>query len=160
MKRVTLIKRKLRSAMSLSLADWGLFLKAYFMLGIARFTVLVLPFKWIANTLGTKQQETTLNELSSNDKVIVKRVSSNIKRASRYTPWNSNCLAQAITANRLLKKRNVSSTLYFGITKKEYQSSIDKAHAWVRCGKFYVVGGNGSISHTIVASFAMETHNT
>lgn len=152
-----LIKRKLSSAMTLSIADWGYFLQAYFLLGIARFAVLVLPFRWIAKTLGKKQQETVKDRLLHEQKEIVLTVSRNIKLASRYTPWSSNCLAQAIVANHLLKAHKVSNTVYFGIAKKARQSSVDKAHAWVRCGKFYVVGGDGSVSHSIVATFATET---
>ena len=152
-----LLKRKLRSAMTLSTDDWAFFLHAFIFLGTARLAILLLPFRWIASSLGAQQQETASGGLSIQEKTIVRRVAVSIQRASRYTPWNSNCLAQAITANRLLKQHNVASTLYLGLTKPAHKPALDKAHAWVRSGRFYVVGGNGALNYCIVATFATET---
>jgi hypothetical protein len=80
-----------------------------------------------------------------------RRIARAIERASRVTPWVSNCLPQAITAKQMLQKRGLRSTLYLGLAR----ASAEKvnAHAWLRCGQFFVTGGNGR-GFTVVAAFA------
>ena len=71
---------------------------------------------------------------------------------SRYTPWESLCLVQALTVQRMLKKRNISTTIYLGVNKNNNEM---KAHAWIRCGRMYITGGNGS-GYATVAKFSNE----
>ena len=56
------------------------------------------------------------------------------------TAWESKCLVRALTAQRLLKKKGIPSTMYLGC-KMEEGNMV--AHAWLRVGKLYVTGGNG-----------------
>ena len=55
------------------------------------------------------------------------------------------------TARKILKKRGVHTTLYLGVGKKEGEKMI--AHAWLRCGSFYVTGGTGE-EFAMVAKFS------
>ncbi len=70
----------------------------------------------------------------------------------RNMPWQSKCLDQAIAAHQMLRRRGVPSTLYLGVAK-EGDSALS-AHAWVRCGRLLVVGGEGRHRYTVVNTFA------
>ena len=73
-----------------------------------------------------------------------------VVNTSRYTPWESLCLVQSMTVQSMLNRRNISSTLYLGVNKDSNEKMV--AHSWIRCGKMYVTGGDGS-SYATVAKF-------
>jgi len=128
-----------------------IFMEAYILLGFSRLMIWKLKFKWIAGLLGDVNHETE----SSNeglDLYKVRQVSMAIRIMSKYTFWESKCLAQAFTAKLMLNRRNQKSTVYLGIAKDKSGSLI--AHAWVRCGRIYVSGGDGSLKFTITSKFA------
>lgn len=45
-----------------------------------------------------------------------------VQAASVYTPWRSNCLAQALAAHYMLRRRRLPCTLYIGVAKRPGQS--------------------------------------
>ena len=47
-----------------------------------------------------------------------------------------------VKLKELLKKKGIASTMYLGCGLDENGKMI--AHAWLRCGKMYVTGGNGA----------------
>jgi hypothetical protein len=71
---------------------------------------------------------------------------------SRYTPWESKCLVQAVTAKLLLRRYRLHNTLYLGVARDPEKKMI--AHAWLRTGEWMVTGAHRSGEYTIVASFA------
>ena len=77
-----------------------------------------------------------------------------VNTMSRYTPWQSKCLVQAIAAKRMLQSRKIVSTLYLGVTRNDTKSL--QAHAWLRSGSMYLTGGQGHQQFTVVAMFAEE----
>ena len=64
------------------------------------------------------------------------------------------CLAQAIAAQRLLKKKHIPSELYLGVHKT---NGALKAHAWLKCGERYITGKKGSNQFTTVAIYHLPT---
>ena len=68
------------------------------------------------------------------------RVAYAVDRICTRTTWESKCLVRALSAQRLLKKKGIHSTLYLGC-KVENEKML--AHAWLRVGTMYVTGGNG-----------------
>ena len=91
-------------------------------------------------------QETTMEQLR-----YAKMVSGYVNRSAENTLWESKCLVRALTAQRLLRRKKIDSTLYLGVGKEN-----DKmiAHAWLRCGTLFVTGGDGS-GFAIVAKYKM-----
>ncbi|AZV56471.1 lasso peptide biosynthesis B2 protein [Clostridium sp. AWRP] len=124
-----------------------LFIQAFIILGISRALVLNVPFKNLAKRFGTHGEETSYD--SCEDENTIKLVKWAINTASKFTPWNSNCLAKAITAQKILSKRKIPSTMYFGVAKGK-DGLI--AHAWLRCGDIYVTGGNEN-KYTVTGVF-------
>lgn len=74
------------------------------------------------------------------------RVSYAVDRICNRTVWESKCLVRALTAQTLLKKKDIHSTLYLGCALEDGKMV---AHAWLRCGKMYVTGGDGSNYATV-----------
>jgi hypothetical protein len=68
----------------------------------------------------------------------VDKVAWAVKRTSRLVP-GATCLTQALTAQTLLHRRGVSSTLHIGVMKSEQRKLA--AHAWVVSHGRVVVGG-------------------
>ncbi len=144
---------KLATFRRLSRANRWLTLEALIWLGLSRLAVLTLPFRWIAPYMGQTQAVSPVDDASV-DEEQVKRVARAIRWTSRHTPWDSNCLAQALTAKRMLHRRRINCTLYLGLAKD--QDDQLEAHAWLRSGAFILTGGRGSRRYAVVATFAEE----
>ena len=82
---------------------------------------------------------------------FMRRLSWAIELMSRYTPWESKCLVQAITGKLFLRQRRIENTLYLGVAKTQEESLI--AHAWLRSGDDIVTGVCDSKEFTVVAKF-------
>ncbi len=139
----TLIKRR---------RDLPLLCMAYARLGLATLSIQRRPFTHIAERLGVAQHITPVAPLLAAQKWPARRIAWCIRTAAKYTPWTSNCFPQALVAQRLLCKAGIPCTVYFGVQPK-VMNDLDVAHAWVRAGKFYVVGGDGH-AYVTVATFA------
>jgi hypothetical protein len=130
-----------------------LLLEAFVLLGIARLTVLVLPFRWLAISLGRHMKETG-TEINSSDLRSARMVGQAIRSAVRYTPWGSVCLPQAVAAQWMLKRRHVSGTVYIGVAKDETKPEKLAAHAWLRCGTIILTGAEGHRQFKVIATFS------
>lgn len=111
-----------------------------FVTAISRYSILNVEFKNLKDRLGKTGKETPYSE-EVNNYNIARKVSWVVITISKYTPWESKCLVQAMTAQKLLRKYNIKSTLYLGVRKSGNEL---KAHAWLRCGEYFVTGGDGS----------------
>lgn len=118
-----------------------LLVEAFFWLGLMRLLVLLLPFQWLLPLLRLRScpVETALPAGSAPQPVAF--IHCAVQAASGYTPWTSNCLAQALAAQRMLQRRRLHSLLYIGVAQPADQALT--AHAWVRCGKAFVTGEAG-----------------
>ncbi|MBO5229120.1 MAG: lasso peptide biosynthesis B2 protein [Lachnospiraceae bacterium] len=90
-------------------------------------------------------EEATIDEYR-----YAKKVGYAVNQVCNKTKWESKCLVRALSAQRLMKKKNIQSTLYLGCGLDENGKMI--AHAWIRCGRMYVTGGNGE-GYAIVDKF-------
>ena len=126
------------------------FVEAFLLLGLARLAILVVPFRLLGPLLGRSMAESSRED--SNREGIAEMVSGAILAASRHTPWESKCLARAVAAKMMLRRRSVSSTLYLGLLKEGEEKY--SAHAWLRCGGAILTGGPHHERFTIVATFS------
>jgi len=144
----------LRTALGLSWRDWGTFFEALASLAFARLAVLVMRFHSLAARLGTPMRESTHTD-DERSRPVLRRVKWAIGAVSRRAPWRCLCLEQAVAAKMMLRRRGIVSTLYFGVARDPERISV-KAHAWVRCGSYYVTGGEGRGGFAVVSTFAEE----
>ena len=129
----------------------ALFLEAYLGLGYYRFITLTCPFRRTVHLLGKKDMETPVSD-EGVDINTTKQVSEAIRIMSQHTFWESQCLVQVYTARRMLHKRKQKTTVYFGVSQNNCGEMV--AHAWLRCGRIFVTGGNGHERFTVTGSFS------
>jgi Transglutaminase-like superfamily len=90
--------------------------------------------------------------LSQAQDELVERVAFAIPRVSRFVPWRSDCLVQALAARRWLASHAIGSQLCIGVRKPG--GKLLDAHAWLKVRGALVTGGDIS-GYTPV--FAPET---
>lgn len=126
------------------------FLVAFFYTGFYRAFILFVPFNKLRKRMGKHKEESSEKETRDVYK-IASHISWVVTLISSKTPWESKCLVQALTAQRMLKSKGISTTIYLGVRKAENEM---KAHAWLRCGEYYVTGVSIREQYTVVAKFA------
>lgn len=127
-----------------------LLFEAYIFLAWARL-LKGMSFSKVAPSLGEKMKETP-SSLNYGHRRKLGEISQAVQIMSKYTFWESECLVKAIAAMKMLEKRNIESTLYLGMAKDEFGQLI--AHAWLRCGPFYITGAKEMEHFTVVSKFA------
>lgn len=132
-----------------------LLIEAWLYLGWAR-AFKSMQFKKVANYLGEPMAETSYCIDELNKKVIM-NISEAINLMSRHTFWETMCMVKAIAAMKMLEKRRIESTIYFGTTK-DSEGKI-QAHAWLRSGPYYVTGFEEKHLFTVVGKFANKIRN-
>ena len=130
------------------ISDYTLFIEAWILLNLSKLLIVFIPFKKIASLLGDPQSETDKEVI---DFAKIKDIEISIIRAVKYVLFASKCYDQALATTFMLKKRKLSSTIYFGLHKEAGQLL---AHAWVRCGDKIVSGKLGHERFTPVAWFS------
>ena len=125
-------------------------IKAFIYMGYFRAFILFIPFNKLRKRMGKIKVESP-DEVEQTDYIKAKRMASIINIVAPKTPWESKCLVQALTAQRMLKSKGISTTIYLGVRKEGNEM---KAHAWLRCGEYYVTGGAIRDQYTVVAKFA------
>lgn len=123
-------------------------LEAYFYSAVFRLCILMVKPDKLHRYWGIEGKESPEDE---NMEVYryAKRIGRVVEHVCGKTLWESKCLVRALTAQHFLKKKKIPSTLYLGCAVNEGKMV---AHAWLRCGKMYITGGNGS-GYAIVDKF-------
>ena len=143
---------KVKKFHQLSSGEKKLFLEAYATLGIFRAALLTVSFKRLTCSL-EQQDDREIMSLGNKQIQTSHSVSIAIDRASAHTPWQSGCLVQALTAQRMLKKRAIPGFLYLGVAKNEDAEEKMRAHAWSRCGEQFITGDEGHEHFTVLSVF-------
>lgn len=108
------------------------------------------PFARLAPRIGTLHYETPL-AVTPRDARLVQELMQAMFRRLR---WKDSCLIRALTAKRILNSMGHGCTLYMGVAKTEGKSMT--AHAWLRCGRCIVTGGDAMAGYTVTATFGDE----
>ena len=130
-----------------------LLLEAFLFLGIARTGIFILPFRWLARSLGQHMREDQTS-LPPDDLKLARMIGAAVRSATNYTPWGSVCLPQAVAVKWMLKRRRIPGTVYLGVMKDETKSEKLAAHAWIRCGHIILTGSQGHRQYTVVSTFS------
>jgi hypothetical protein len=146
--------RPLRTALRLSWRDWWTMAEATLLLALARIAVLLVRFSVLARRLGVHMRESTHDDDPA-QRPALRRIRWALGAVSRRAPWRCKCLERALAAKVMLRLRGIRSTLYLGVAREPGEEV--QAHAWVRCGSFYVTGGEERAKFTVVSMFADES---
>lgn len=125
--------------------------EALFALSSARLALALLRFKWVATRLGTLGGESQTQASPAEEKAA-QDIGWAVGVLAPRVPWDSRCLAQAIAAYRMLQRRGIDATVYFGV-KRSHEEAFT-AHAWLRCGSCFVTGGPGHLEYRVLTQFS------
>ena len=142
----------LRTALRLSWRDWWTVAEATAWLALARLAILLVRFPALSRRLGARMHESTQVD-DDRRRPVLRRIRWAIGAVSRRAPWRCKCLEQAVAAKMMLRRRGLASTLYLGVAREESGPSV-QAHAWLRCGSYYVTGGEERARYAVVSTFA------
>ena len=145
----------LRTALRLSWVDWWTVAEATGWLALARLAILLVRFPALSRRLGVPMHESTTDD-DERHKPALRRIRWAIGAVSRRAPWRCKCLEQAVAAKVMLRRRGMESTLYLGVARENSGASV-QAHAWLRCGSYYVTGGEDRARYAVVSTFAEES---
>ena len=147
---------KINKFIRLSSEEKKLFMEAYSTLGMMRLSILMVSFKHLTRSLSQKKEKNVWSALDIEEKKMVDIISSSIRKASQYTPWESACLVQSLTAQKMLQKRNISGVFYLGVMKDKEGKNKMKAHAWSQCGDIIITGEAGHEEFTVLSVFEWD----
>jgi hypothetical protein len=138
-------KGLLRRFLQLDAADKRLLLGAAGWLAVARVWLLVLPFRELADRLGTRAASVEA------DPEWLDRIGRAVGAAAAHVPWRSDCFPQSIAAHQLLKRRGYASTIHLGV-ERVGEGEL-RGHAWVTCGPVVVTGGGDMARYAEIHRF-------
>ena len=118
---------------------------------MARAAMAFLPFRRIAAWLGTPGAESPATA-TTEEIVTAQAVGWAVGVVARRVPWDGRCLARAVAATGMLRRRGLEGTVSFGVSQGE--SAGFDAHAWLRFGPFIVTGGPGHERFKAFTTFA------
>ena len=129
-------------------ADRLLLREAFSLLTLVRLGLVILPFNAVRRMLhGYATEHGDLPEVRAEterravERNVPARVAWAMGALSRRSPGPTTCLALALVADTLLRRRGERSALRIGVKKRgaEVPGRL-AAHAWVECGDLIVVG--------------------
>ncbi len=134
--------------------------EALLALAVARAAMALLPFRRIASWLGTPGAETPAT--ASADQIhAAQEIGWAVGTLARRIPWDGRCLAQALAASAMLRRRGLEGTVSFGARASGSTQTSDtpvspafEAHAWLRVGDCIVTGGAAHHSFKTFTTFA------
>jgi hypothetical protein len=128
--------RKLDRFWRMDGAERAILAEATFCLALARFALLVVPFKrivpWLERAPDTQSCSTERNAAA------IAAVRQAIVMAARNVPWNAVCLPQAMAGKAMLARRGQGSALHIGAALPDRGTAM--AHAWLVAGGEIVIG--------------------
>ena len=108
------------------------------------------PFAQLAPRIGQLGYETPIESSPRNAWLVHELMESMF----RHLKWKDSCLIRALTAKKLLNRMGFKCTLYMGVRKCDGAGM--EAHAWLRCGKLIVTGGESKAGFTVTGIFGDE----
>jgi len=154
---IAVLKKKTQTFWHMRFKLKCLFVGNYFLCGVARAFINLLPLKRLTPYFGTLHKNiifsTLLTRTERNHAIQLRR---SIALAAKYTPWDSNCLTQAMVAKFWCVRLNIPYVLYIGFTKDEEKPSGYASHAWLTAGPVAITGEHSFSSFKVVSSYAAK----
>jgi hypothetical protein len=130
-----------------------LLFEALVCLAIARIVMACVPFRRIAAWLGTPGAESPAGATEEEARTA-EAVGWAVEAMGKRVPWDGRCLAQALAATSMLRRRGLEGTVSFGVCDGE--SAGFDAHSWLRVGPLIVTGGASHERFKVFTTFARK----
>lgn len=131
-----------------------LLVEAVLCLGMIRAAIGVLPFAWVARRLalesGNAAESATAVDPAA--RITALRIGRAVRTAASRTPWESKCLAQALSGALMLRRRHIPFVLTLGVARTEERKPGIDAHAWLFSGDVLLTGA-GYERYSVLARF-------
>ena len=131
----------------LSAPELALLAEAFIVLAACSAAIRVLQFTRVGRLaswrLGPKRPDSTVD--------LPARIAWAVRACGRRAPWRAVCFQQGLSAQIMLRRRGVDSTLYFGVALEKTEGL--SAHVWVKAGERDVVGCEEASGYAALASF-------
>jgi len=124
-----------------------LLLEACRSLVIARLMLLFLPFPWLASYASRRTSKAELEGVERNR--ICRQVAEAVDRVADLSPMKIVCFPRGIAAQAMLRRRGISTTLYYGAVNEGRLV----AHVWIQDGENGVIGMPPPSKYTVVAIY-------
>jgi hypothetical protein len=133
----------------LSWRDRLLIMEAIFYLAVSGLAIAVLPFRQVGRLAAWRSRR---SEPARQTRCAeIRRIRWAIVATARRVPWSIRCFQEGLAAQLMLRRRGVSSVLYYGAVPD--QSGGLCAHVWVRAGRVDVLGSGTSSRFALLATF-------
>jgi Transglutaminase-like superfamily len=143
--------KKIQSFASADRTVKMLFLRAFFLSAIVKFTLVFLPFRKVLNWQGKINMESPDRRDDASIE-FRKSLQSAMNLCDKYTFWKTECYTQALTAKIILNKKGIPGTVYIGFTKTE--KGEYKGHAWLRSYDRVITGDTEKNMYTVHAFYS------
>lgn len=148
---------RVRQFIALNTRQKLVFIQAWFLLGGMRAATLTVSFKRITASLQHHRETVPPMPLEHEERIQASWIGALVASAAKYTPWQSPCLAQVLTMQRLLAARGIPGQFYLGVRKGAGEGGDSEglqAHAWLECGDLIVNGVAGHEEYAVVSTFS------
>jgi hypothetical protein len=132
-----------------SFSEQRLLIKTLALVWGIRLGLWILPFSALSDVVARISAGSPLDSAGPQQNLqLAKRISSAVRRASRYVPAAS-CLTKAMATQVLLSRRGQISNLIIGVNKNP--EGVLGAHAWVESNGKIIMGWRSDLrSYTIL----------
>jgi len=137
---------KLRTALSLSRAQYVALGEAMALLGWARLLITFVPLRHWRGQLGDlAAPDAGHASLTDGERETARLVIHAIDRAARNLPFAFICLPRALAARWMLARRGIASQLYIGVGRTD--AGETSLHAWLKAGEDWITGYQESVAY-------------
>lgn len=130
----------------LGAADAALLAEALVTLGLSSVAIRLAPFARVGRIASRPlgRQRRPRDHVSA-------RIAWAVRACARRAPWRAVCFQQGLTAQLMLRRRGMDSTLYFGAANDKTEGLA--AHVWVKLGEREVIGCDEAPGYAVLATF-------
>lgn len=116
--------------------------------------VFLLPFRVLANLLGTSRPAPALRPAPiPADCSVGRALARRVERLARRFPTRATCLVQAVALWLLLRRRGLAARVRLGVRQDK---GVLEAHAWVDMAGATVMGGEAAAGFTAIADLGVR----
>ncbi|MCR9191309.1 MAG: lasso peptide biosynthesis B2 protein [Gammaproteobacteria bacterium] len=143
----------LKAFLKLPYKDKLFFCVNFIFSGLIRIVIKVVSYKTLSQYFGCYVGKKIVVPILKASKVTQTiRIKKVVALACRFTPWQSNCLVQAILAIFWCQRKGIPYSLFIGVVKDNSQKKI-RSHAWVTSGSVAISGGYAFNTYHVIMCY-------
>jgi hypothetical protein len=118
-------------------AEWMMAAEAFLLLSAFRVALAFLPVRRIVAAI-TRRQGRSVRADNTEIRRTARRVEWAVRAAARHSPVEFVCFPQALAGYTMLRRRNVASTVVYGVARSDSGDLL--AHTWLTVGDEILLG--------------------